>query len=132
MYTIKKIKNKFEIISFETSINNVKLNLGKKSIIINNQTIIDNLYLNKINPIIQKQAKNILIYLNTEEDDEEKTGLLLDDLSRQRGIILKKYEKLMSQEARLVYMKNIRFLANSLNKRLKTYTNEKTTAKTRW
>lgn len=128
-YLIKNKKNK--LINRELSENYLELELNKKIIILNDQKLIDQLYLNKIIPKLEKLARKILLYLNTEEDDENETSLLYDELAKQRSIILKRYEKFLSNEAILLYMKNIRFLASELKKRLKTYNYEKVSTRRR-
>lgn len=128
-YLIKNKKSK--LINREVSKNYLELELDKQKIILNNQKLIDQLYLNKIIPKLEKLAKKILLYLNTEDDDENETSLLYDELAKQRSIILKRYEKLLSDEAILKYMKNIRFLASELKKRLLTYNYEKVSTRRR-
>lgn len=125
----KKEKNKF--INRELSNNYLELEINKITIILNNQRLIDELYLNKIMPKLDALAKEILLYLNSEDDDEDKTSLLYDELAKQRSIILKRYEKFLSDEAVHKYMKNIRFLASELKKRLLTYNYEKVSRRRR-
>lgn len=131
MYYLIKKKEKNILINSELSKNYLKLELNKKTIILNNQKLIDEFYLNKIMPKVDKIVKRILIYLNNEDDDQDQTSLLYDDLANLRSLILKKYEKCLSEEAILMYMKKIRFLASELKKRLKTYNYEKVSNRTR-
>lgn len=131
MYYLIKKKEKNLLINRELSKNYLKLEINKKTIILNNQKLIDELYLNKIMPKVDKIAKKILIYLKNEDDDQDQTSLLYDDLANLRSLILKKYEKCLSEEAILMYMKKIRFLASELKKRLKTYNYEKVSNRTR-
>ncbi|MDD4705864.1 MAG: hypothetical protein PHS24_01445 [Bacilli bacterium] len=125
MYYLIKKKEKNKLINRELSKNYLKLEINKKTIILNNQKLIDELYLNKIMPKIDQLANRILIYLNNEDDNQDQTSLLYDDLAKLRSLILKKYEKFLSEETIILYMKKIRFLASELKKRLKTYNYEK-------
>lgn len=131
MYCLIKKKEKNILINRELSKHYLKLEIDKKIIILNNQKLIDQLYLNKIMPKINQISKRILIYLNNEDDDEDQTSLLYDDLAKLRSLILKKYENFLSEEAILMYMKSIRFLASQLKKRLKSYNYEKVSNRTR-
>ncbi len=129
-YAISKNK-KNHLLNKELSNNYLELTLNKKTIILNNQELIDEICLKEIMPKINKLAKKILIYIDDEDDDQEQTSLLYDDLAKLRSLILKKYENHLSDEIIQIYMKNIRFLAGLLRKRLNTYQYEKLSNRTR-
>ncbi|MDD2409801.1 MAG: hypothetical protein PHD03_03680 [Bacilli bacterium] len=131
MYSLIKKKEKNKLLNRELSKNYLELKLNKKTIILNNQKLIDQLYLKEIMPKLDKVTQKILLYLNSDNDDEEQANLLYDDLAKLRSLILKKYEKFLSKEAIHMYMKNIRFIASELKKRLKTYDYEKVSNRTR-
>lgn len=122
---------KGKVINFDLSQNSLELELKKKTINLNNQEITDIILLKEIMPKLDLLAKNILCYLTEDDDDESKTGLLYDDLARLRSVILKKYEKNLSDEAINKYMKKIRFLVLELKKRLRTYNYQKVSRRTR-
>ena len=131
-YTLIKESHSSLIETYIPNSNNYILEVKKKKkIIIISQKIIDKLILKEImkelNPLLNKIVK----YLASDEEDEETSSLLFDDLSKQRSIILKKYEKLLSAGAINSYMKKIRFLVLELKRKLYSYNNHKTKSRSR-
>ncbi len=121
-YILIKEKESNKVNKFDLSHNSYTIKLNRREVLIVNQKIIDRILLmelfEKLNPVFKK----IVCFLNEEADDPESAGKLLDELARQRSIILKKYEKYLSLRAREEYLKKIRFLAIELKRRLNTYT----------
>ncbi|NLL02107.1 MAG: hypothetical protein GX265_03710 [Mollicutes bacterium] len=121
-YILIKEKDSIKVNSFDLSHNSYTIKLKKREVLLVNQKIIDRILLielfKKLNPLF----KQIIFYLNEETDDTESAGKFLDELAKQRTIILNKYEKYLSLRAREEYLKNIRFLAIELKRRSITYT----------
>ncbi|MDD4187202.1 MAG: hypothetical protein PHX04_00275 [Bacilli bacterium] len=130
-YVLIKDKTNIKAEGFNINNNSYLIKLKKQEISLNHQKYIDSILLKEVFKILNPVLIKVLTYLTSEEDEESSTGKLYDELAKQRSIILKKYEKYLSLEARDLYFKNIRFLALELQKRLKTYTYNTEKNKTR-
>ncbi|MDD2207999.1 MAG: hypothetical protein PHG03_00770 [Bacilli bacterium] len=130
-YVLIKEKINLKVLDFENNQNAYLIKFKKQEISLNYQKYIDTILLKEVFKILNPILIKVLTYLTSEEDEETETGKLYDELAKQRSIILKKYEKHLSREARDKYFKNIRFLALELQKRLKTYTYKTEKTKTR-
>ena len=64
-------------------------------------------------------VKNILIFLET-EDDSDGASFLLDELAREYAVFKNKYLKELSVKAREDYIRKVRLLALELKKYIKT------------
>lgn len=130
-YILIKENFKSKTISTELNKNFYLLKLAKQEVSLNYQKFIDKILLRELlkglNPVLNK----ILTYLADEDDEGEMTGKLYDELAKQRSIILKKYDKYLSLQAKDEYLKKIRFLALELKKHLKTYTYSEEKVKSR-
>ncbi len=131
MFKLIKNKKKNKIVNSYININKAEIKISNKKIIITNQNIIDEIYLKEIFILFKSLSKKIITYLESDEEDDEKCEILYDELARLRAIILKEYENQLSEEAILKYMKNIRFLALSLQKKLSYLKNRKRSVKVR-
>lgn len=120
MYLIRKEK-KPKIIDAISTEATLELKLKRRTVTIKAQFLLDALLLKEINPDLDKLIEEILEHLATDEDDSTQTGLLYDELAKQRSMILNKYEKRLSENAVQTYMKKIRFAAFELRKRLMAY-----------
>lgn len=121
-YFLVKESLRIRIKSLESNRNSYIIKLEKQEILINYQKLIDKILLKELFKGLNPTLNRILAYLTEEDDTSEATGKLYDDLAKQRSIILKKYDKYLSDIAKEEYLKKIRFLALELKKRLKTYT----------
>ncbi|HHX33392.1 MAG TPA: hypothetical protein GX713_04130 [Mollicutes bacterium] len=130
MFKLVKKDKKRKVLKSTLSINVIEKTFLKKKLIICNQDIIDQIYLNEIFLLMRDLSKKILIHLE-EDDDPEETALLYDELARLRSIILKQYEGVLSKRAIAEYMKNIRFLALNLQKKLRNLSLEKSPIRSR-
>lgn len=130
-YILIKDKTRFKVNDFLLNQNSYLIKLKKQEISLNYQKYIDSILLKELFKILNPVIMKILTYLTSEDDEEDQVGKLYDELAKQRSIILKKYEKYLSQEAREKYFKNIRFLALELQKRLKRYNYKTDKIKTR-
>lgn len=130
MFKLVKKDKKRKVLKSTLSINVIEKTFLKKKLIISNQDIIDQIYLNEIFLLMRDLSKKILIHLE-EDDDPEETALLYDELARLRSIILKQYEGVLSKRAIAEYMKNIRFLALNLQKKLRNLSLEKSPIRSR-
>lgn len=100
--------------------NEFEIQFNKQTITIYQQKLIDSLLLNKINPDLNKQLKQVFEYLASDEDNEEEGMLLFDELARLRGIAVE-YDDKLSKKAQEKYMRKIRFAAFELKKQLMEY-----------
>lgn len=130
MFKLVKKDKKRKVLKSTLSINVIEKTFLKKKLIICNQDIIDQIYLNEIFLLMRDLSKKILIHLE-EDDNPEETALLYDELARLRSIILKQYEGVLSKRAIAEYMKNIRFLALNLQKKLRNLSLEKSPIRSR-
>lgn len=119
-----KNKTKYKLIDQTISNNYLELNIKKHTIIINNQDLIDSIYLNKIMTKINKLALKLLPLMEEEDSDYDELILAYDDLSRLRDYILNNYDKFLSKKAKSYYLKNIRFLTLELKKKTRNYSYE--------
>lgn len=110
-----------KIINVELSKNIYIIKIKKQEINLIYQELIDRILLKEVFKSLNKTLNNTLKYLTDEEDNEEETSKLYDELAKQRSIILKKYEKYLSALAKEQYLKKIRFLALELKKRAISY-----------
>ena len=123
----KKIKTKNQ----DVALNSWLFKSKEKNLLINNQTLIDQLCLGIINEFLDELLTRIVNYLASEEDDAETTSLLYDELAKQRSFILQEYEAFLSPWAVQMYMKKLRFAAFELKKRLKSYNYQRRSVKVR-
>ena len=130
MFKLVKKDKKRKVLKSTLSINVIEKTFLKKKLIICNQDIIDQIYLNEIFLLMRDLSKKILIHLE-EDDDPEETALLYDELARLRSLILKQYKKELYKRAIAEYMKNIRFLALNLQKKLRNLSLEKSPIRSR-
>jgi len=119
-WILKKSKKKRKTKNQEIAKNILEVQLKKQNIDIYQQKMIDYLLLKMINRDLDKLINKIVYYLASEDNDDEETALLFDELAKLRGIY-REYDKKMSEEATLSYMKKVRFAAFELKKRILSY-----------
>ena len=99
-----------------------KITLNKQKMILLNQHLIDLYLRSKYYPALTKIFSKIINFLSDDDENPEDSGLLLDELARERTIILNKYEKYLSEEEKDYYMNPIRLLSNELKNKYYSYT----------
>jgi hypothetical protein len=98
--------------------------INRQKITIMSQDLIDDYLKTKYMPALQRLLAKILRFLTDNDDDtDDDAGLLLDELARERAVLLNKYEKNLSKKAVKEYMKMISLFANEL--KIKYYENKK-------
>ena len=117
--TEKKCKTKKR----EISTNTIEVEFKKHMLTVCNQNLIDYFLMKAINKSLDKMIMEILEYLSAGDDDEEQTGMYLDMLAKERGV-LRAYDEKLSEKAILSYMTKIRFAAHELRKRAMACTYE--------
>jgi len=127
-WSLNKSKKKTKAKNTYPSLDNLEFKIKNQMLVIHHQELIDNLLLKQINANLDELIKRILEYLADEDDNADETMLLFDELARLRSVFAK-YDQQLSKEAKLNYMKKIRFVAFELKKRLIGYKLERTVQK---
>ena len=99
-----------DLIGYEIKINRNKVYLY-------NQELIDLIIKDKFYPDYHKVVKQILIYLEDDDSDNEDATLYLEELFKYYDIYINKYEKYLSTKEKNRFMRELRSLTNELKKK---------------